>query len=132
MKKTFTILTIATLFTSAAFAQYNGRHNDNGNGRDVVVINTPGRGYGYDDRGGRDFREREKNMQVARINHEYNERIEDVRNNFFMRWSKKQRIIESLQDRRDHEIHEVIERYYRGGWGQRDRDYHGDHDRRNW
>ena len=68
-------------------------------------------------------------MQIARINHEYNERIESVKNNFFMRWGKKQRIIESLQYQRDQEIHGVMERFYHSGyhhWG------HDDHDRRNW
>jgi hypothetical protein len=130
MKKTFTFLAIATLFTSAAFAQNNGRYDDNGNGYGrEVVVNTPGRGYGYDDRGGRGFGEREKDMQIARISHDYHERIENVRDDFFMRWSKKQRIIENLQNQRDHEIHEVMERYYRGGYGQRE---HQDHDRRNW
>lgn len=129
MKKTFTFLAIATLFTSAAFAQYNGRHDDNGNGYGRnVVINAPGRGYGYDDRGG-NFGEREKDMQITRINYQYNERIESVRNNFFMRWSKKQRIIESLQCQRDQEIHGVMEKFYHGGYQHRD---HDDRDRRNW
>ena len=135
MKKTFTLLATAVLFTSAAFAQYNGRSRDNGYGNNNphdVVINNPDRGYGYDDRGGRDFYEREKNMQIARINHEYNERIESVRNNFFMRWHKKQRIIESLQVQRDEEIRLVFEKYRHHEYRHRDNDDYDDHDRRNW
>ncbi len=137
MKKTFTLLATAVLFTLEAFAQYNDRQNNYvyGNSRDVVISN-PGCGISNDDRGRRDFGEREKDMRIARINHEYNERIESVRNNFFMRWHKKQRRIESLQVQRDEEIRLVFEKYRHHEYRHRDHDDrdrdHYDHDRRNW
>jgi Ni/Co efflux regulator RcnB len=75
MKKTFTILAVATVLTSAAFAQYDGnRRNDNkydnNNSHDVVVNNFPTRGNGYNDRGDSYFSEREKDIQIAQINQE--------------------------------------------------------------
>jgi hypothetical protein len=130
MKKTFTILAAVMCIATAASAQYRGDRSG-GNGYDNTVgMNTNDRGNGYGDRGRNYyFSEREKDMQIARINHEYHERMQAVRFNFFMSRFKKQRIMEGLQFKRDREIHNVMENFYGRGRYHRD---HDDHDRRNW
>jgi hypothetical protein len=130
MKRTFTILAAVMLFTTAASAQYRSdRSGDNGYDN-TIGMNTPDRGDGYGNRGRNYyFPEREKDMQIARINHEYHERIEGVRFNYFMPRFKKQRVIEALQYQRDRDIHEVMENFYGRGRYHRD---HDDHSRRNW
>ena len=144
MKKTFTFLTAVVLMTTAAFAQRNdNRSGDNNygnnNSRDVVVDNN--RDWHDDDRdwhGDRDrrayyFAARERDMQIAQINREYNHRIESVKCNFFMGRYKKERIINALQCQRDDEIRSVMVRFNRSNnlYGQRD-DRHHDRDNRNW
>jgi len=147
MKKTFTFLAAAVLMTTAALAQ-NNNHNDddygkasnqrydnhgNNNPRDIVMNND--RDWRDGDRGRRSyyFAEREKDMQIAQINHAYNDRIQSVRNKFFMGRYQKERIIASLQFQRENEIRSVMERFYRSGnqYGHRDNRY-DDHDRRDW
>jgi hypothetical protein len=133
MKKTFTILAVATLFTSAAFAQYDGnRRNDNkydnNNSHDVVVNSFPTRGGGYNDKGVRYFSEREKDMQIAQINREYNYKIQSVKNQFFMSRFQKSRKIDALNFQRDREIHSVIEKFNHQGYNKKGHD----RDRNNW
>jgi hypothetical protein len=133
MKKTFTILAVATLLTSAAFAQYDGsRRNDNkydnNNSHDVVVNNFPTRGSGYNDRGDRYFSEREKDMQIAQINQEYNYKIQSVRNQFFMGRYQKKRRIDALNFQRKQEIFSVVEKFNHQAYNKRG---HG-RDRNNW
>ncbi|MDB5279371.1 MAG: hypothetical protein JWR61_4326 [Ferruginibacter sp.] len=129
---TFTILVLATLSTSAACAQYDGnRRNDNkydNNNSHEVVNSFPTRGGGYDDRGDRYFSEREKNMQIAQINREYNYKIQSVKSHFFMSRFQKGRKIDALNFQRDREIHSVIEKFHHQGHNKRG--YDGD--RPNW
>jgi hypothetical protein len=128
MKKTFTILAAVIFFTTAASAQYRRDRYDDKGYDNTVGMNTRENGYG--DRGRNYyFSEREKDMQIARINHEYHERMEAVRFNFYMSRFRKARIIEGLQFKRDREIHEVMENFYGRGRYHRD---HDDDDRRNW
>lgn len=66
----------------------------------------------------------DKDRMIDRINHEYEEKIERVRHNFFMGWREKQRQISFLQEQREREIKMA---YY----GDHDHnDHFGDRDRR--
>ncbi|MEP7142404.1 MAG: hypothetical protein ABI707_06025 [Ferruginibacter sp.] len=134
MKKTFTLLAVAALLTSASFAQ-DGRQRDNnyGNdrGREVASNNHEGNGYGRP-RGTYYFSSREKDMQIFSINREYNHKIESVKHKFFMGRSKKEQLVCSLELQRDAEIRSVIEKFNdrRNLYDARD-NRHNDHDRRN-
>jgi hypothetical protein len=112
MKKLIT-LSAAVLFFTVAFAQYDkgNRKNDDGyNSKDVVYNDNR---YNHDDR--RDdrytFNNREKEMQIARINREYDRRIASVKHNWFMSRSKKNAVICSLEEQRNDEIRMVFARY---------------------
>ena len=133
MKKTSTLLAIMFLFAPALFAQYNGNHQndneyDNNNPCDFTINNTERRN-GYNDRGGRNYYERKREIQVAQINRNYNYRIQDVRNNFFMSHYKKQRIIEALQYQRDEEIRSILKKYSHRKYHQKDYDDYYKRDR---
>lgn len=137
MKKTFTLLATVALMTSAAFAQNNGNHRGdnygNDNHRDIAINNNRDRGDDYNDRGTYYFTEREKDMQIAQINREYYNKIQSVRNKFFMGRYQKERMITSLQFQRDEEVHSVMAKFNRreNHYDQRDSRYR-DHDNRNW
>ena len=113
MKKIFTLL-FATAMLSSAFAQYGSRDDrDYKNGRDVV-INDGQRGFDKDDNrfGGKYyFTAREKDMQIARINREYDYKIQSVKSKFLMSWMQKKRQIEFLKDQREKEIFLVIAKF---------------------
>ncbi len=79
----------------------------------------------YDDRFGM---ERKRDMMIARINQEYDYKIQKVKRNFFMDWYVKQRQIRNLENERQWQISMVYERFndYRGRNRNNDRDdrYH--------
>ncbi|MBK9570607.1 MAG: hypothetical protein IPO53_12310 [Chitinophagaceae bacterium] len=116
MKKIFTLLFAVGMFTLAQ-AQPGSRDNRQTDRRDNQPTDQRNQNYdqrnqnnGYDDnRGFVDFNfsfdndsrfgnsrfsnERKRDMQIARINREYDYRIQSVRNNFFMsRWGKQRQI----------------------------------------
>ncbi len=107
MKKIFTLLFVVGMFTMAQ-AQPGTRYNQQndqrgfGNGRDIVVNNPS-----YDN-GGRynnsSAFDKERDMQIARINQEFDLKIQKVKRNFFMSWYEKQRQISFLQEQRQREI----------------------------
>jgi hypothetical protein len=124
MKKIFTLLVSVTLFASA-FAQYRtGGDKDFGNkGRDGVY--NDGYKKGNDrDRGDNyySFSMRERDMQIAQINREYDRKIMEVRNRFFMPRYKKEQMVYQLNDQRNFEIKKVYARF-----SSRDNHY-DDHD----
>ena len=147
MKKTITLLAIAALITTASFAQnnhqrdnnYDQRDNNYGNNRDREIAANNSRerngNYGYE-KGSSNFTTREKNIQIASINSDYDRRIESVRNKFFMPRPKKERLIYSLEMQRDAEIRSVLSKYNNSGnnCDRREERYHNhDHnDRHNW
>ena len=132
MKKIFTLLFAVALF-SAVQAQNGSRENrDNrqtdrrdddddryDNGRDVVVNHNPYDDdndddcYRNDDRYGnsRFSNERKMKMQTARINQEFDYKIQRVRNNYYMSRWEKQRQIHSLEDQRQREIRIVYAKF---------------------
>jgi hypothetical protein len=126
MKKIFTLLFAVGIFSMAQaqsgnrdnrqFDQRNDQPTDQrdynsgyGRGKDIVVND------GYYDKGGRydnnSFSSgRDRDMQIARINREYDFKIQSVRSNFFMGWFQKQKQIRFLQDQRQREISMVYAR----------------------
>jgi hypothetical protein len=126
MKKIFTLLFAVGLFTLAQ-AQPGTRDNrqtdrrdnqpinqrdDNryDNDKSFVAINIS---FDRDDRFGnsRISNVRKRDMQIARINREYDYRIQRVRNSFFMSRWEKQRQVRFLQDQRQQEIRMVYAKF---------------------
>ena len=138
MKKTCTLLAAIVLITTAAVAQNNNRNQrdnnyENGNPHDVAINDNHNRGRGYDDRGSRYFYERERDMRIAEINREYNNRIQSVRNKFFMNQHQKERIINSLQFQREKEIRSVTAKFNQREYRYDKKDGRfNDHDKKNW
>lgn len=68
--------------------------------------------------------ERKRDMQIARINREYDYRIQRVMNNYFMSRWEKQRKIRFLQEQRQQEIRMLYmkfgKRNNQRGWDNRD------------
>jgi len=121
MKKIFTML-LATTLLSTAFAQYSGREQPKRNNEPDVYAKNDNRGYernenvGYDrfDNGHKGryyFTPRERDMQIDRINSDYNYRIQAVRNRYFVNWRQKKQMIMSLDAQREQEIRDVIYRF---------------------
>jgi hypothetical protein len=90
-------------------------------GRDVVGNNYP---YGNDDRYDRRYisPERKRDMQIAKINQEYDYKIQRVRFSFFMNRFEKQRQIRLLEGQRQREIEWVYIDF------KSSRNRHDDHD----
>lgn len=141
MKKIFTLLFAAGMFTLAQ-AQPGSRDNRNGQ-RDNMppVRQDDGRfdndksfisidfSFGRDDHYGnsRFSNERKRDMQIARINREYDQRIQRVRNSYFMSRWEKQRQIRFLQEQRQQEIRMVYAKFSKrnqhNGWDDRNGGY---------
>jgi hypothetical protein len=130
MKKIFTLVFAVGLFTFAQ-AQPGDRDNRQRDRRDfddkdkVTVIvndndrfsrdnNTYERGLRFDDR---ISPERNIAFQIARINREFDYRIETVRRNFFLNRYEKQRKIWYLEDQRQWEI-KMVYRAFKNGRGR--------------
>jgi hypothetical protein len=132
MKKIFTLL-FAVGFLTAVNAQPGSRDNhqynqgndqpngqwDKSNGRDVAGNNDRN---GNDDRYDKGYGSygRDREMQLDRINRKYDFKIQQVRNDFFMRRYEKRRVISSLEEQRQQEIRML---YVRSG---NNRDWHHD------
>ncbi len=127
MKTFFTLLFTMAMF-STAFAQYgqNGQR-DRGKDNDVYASNdnrgNDRNGLGY---GAYVFTPRERDIQIARINREYDYRIQSVMNKPFMGRFQKSRLVNNLEAQRDDEIARVIHKFRSpknkfGDFGRRDR-----------
>ena len=124
MKKIITILITSAMFTSA-FAQYG--QNDEWDKKDNGDVYAKDGKHRHDDdrhKGKYYFTPRERDMQIAQINREYDYRIQSVKNKFFMSWYQKKRQIEFLKDQRDREIRMVYAKF------NDRRNRYDDHDRR--
>ena len=133
MKKIFTLLFAAALFTAAHAQngtrdnkQNNQRDNQNGYGKDVAVNDNR---YDKNDRGdyGKFSMERKREMQIAQINREYDTKIQRVKSDFFMRRFEKQREIRFLEDKRSMEIRKVYMQFNKGRYDDRDYDSNRHH-----
>lgn len=111
MKKIFTLIAAVVLFT-AAQAQNGDRdeRNNNRNGNDIARNDNR---YGRDDHynNSRYERERRMNREIARINNEYDFKMQRVRNALFMGRFEKQRKLHWLQEQREREIRKVYASY---------------------
>jgi len=134
MKKIFTLLVSVTLFASA-FAQSGygdkqpgyGDKRDYGKENDVAYNDNR---YKKDNDRFNDrysFNKREMDMQIARINREYDFKIRDVKSNYFMTRFRKDRLIYKLEEQRRDEVRSVYAKF------SDRRNRFDDHDpKRNW
>jgi hypothetical protein len=99
----------AVLLATASFAQY---HSDEKNSRTNDVVYNDSRYNDHNDRRNDryGYGNRERDFQIARINREYDRRIESVKHKWMSR-SKKEAIICSLEENRRHDIRRVYEKY---------------------
>jgi hypothetical protein len=113
MKKIFTLLVSVTLFASA-FAQYKtGGQKDAGynNGKDGIY--NDGRDK-KDDRRSNDynsFTARERDMEIAQINRDYDRQVRDVRSSRYLSRAKKEKMIRKLDVQRSNEIAKVYAKF---------------------
>ncbi len=133
MKKIFTLLFAATLFT-AANAQNRNRDNKQNDQRDNQTgygktVTTNNDRYDKDDRrdNGRFSMERKRELQIAQINREYDYKIQKVKSSFFMNRFEKQREIRFLEDKRRMEIKKVNMQFSKGRYDDRDYDSNRNH-----
>lgn len=120
MKRIFTLLFSITLL-STAFAQYGPKDGQDWNrDRDVHADNHH---RDQDRYGSYYFTPRERDMQVAQINREYDYKIRSVKNHFFLGWYQKKRQINYLENKRNSEINAVYAKF-------NDRRNRFNHDRR--
>ena len=120
MKKIITLMG-AVLLVTASFGQY---HSDEKNSRNNDVVYNDSRYNNHNDRRNDryDYGNRERDIQIARINREYDRKIESVKHKWFMSHSKKEAIICSLEENRRYEIKKVYQRFRHS----RFEDRHGD------
>ncbi len=103
MKNIFTLL-FTTAMLNSAFAQYYQRNQRDQKGYDNssdIIMNEGSHGYDkHDDKfkGGFYFTEREKDMQIAQVNCEYDYKISSVRNQLFMGRYQKIRQVRVLKE----------------------------------
>ena len=130
MKKITTLLVSVTMVASA-FAQYGGGKSDNGygnnngygKGKDVVFVDAKFKDSYV-------FTPRERDMQIAQINREFDQKIQSVKMKFFMARFKKQQMIAQLEDQRKDEIKAVIWKFKSPKNRYDDHDY--GHGKKNW
>ena len=126
MKKIFTLF-FALGMIAVAQAQPGNRDNrDNRDNRQpdtkVIVVDQRDNNYGhdrdirYDDRFSND---RKRDWEIARINRDYDYKIQQVKRSFYLFRGEKQRQINRLEDQRDQEIRAVMYKYS-NKWDRRD------------
>lgn len=105
MKKMFTLVLTAVLLTGSVFAQY-------GPGKDYSKDSRNTGWHDNDKKGGFYFyTARERDMDIAKINREYDRKINAVKNKFMMNRFQKQRQISFLEDERRDEIRMVFAKF---------------------
>ena len=110
MKKIFTLLFVAGL-TASAQAQSDRDFRDNRTDERITVRQDEDlfdKGARYDNRIAPD---RRMAAEIASINREYDFRIQQVKNNFFLNRYAKFRKIQQLEDQRQFEINMVMKKY---------------------
>ena len=113
MKKIFTLLVTAAIMGSA-FAQYDSKEDWNNKDRNDGYKEANIRRYDkHDDKFGSTyyFSEREKDMQLAQINREYDYRIRSVWSSFFKNRFQKMRQVEFLKEQKNKEICAVMDKF---------------------
>ena len=135
MKKIFTLL-VAVGFITAINAQTGSRSRDNrdtrdqqtdqrGNNKNNDVFVNDGR-YDNDDRyNNTGSYNGNIKMQIAQVNRKYDFKIQQVKNDRFIRRNEKMRVIRSLEAQRQQEIRMLYSRNNKKG--QHDRGYDSNH-----
>jgi hypothetical protein len=144
MKKTMMMLA-ATVFSLASLAQHEEQRIPQENKYEDEQEMSRAEEFGYrngewrDDRSGNRydnrfgdrhsrfyfFSKREREMQIAQINREYDYRINAVRTRYHMNWYKKERIIRELEEKRRDEVKQVYAKFFdrRNQYLRRDREW---------
>ncbi|CAN5894108.1 hypothetical protein BH11BAC4_BH11BAC4_19390 [soil metagenome] len=105
MKKIFTLFVSLSMMT-LAFAQNHGNHVDNENRNDAVYNDRNKKDNDrFNDRN--DFSKRQMDIKIADVDRDYDKQIREVKGNWYMSRSKKQRIIFKPEDQRRDEIRMV-------------------------
>jgi hypothetical protein len=105
MKKIITLMGIV-LLAASSFAQHNPGNQRNQD--DDVVYNDDGLKDHHDRRYDRyHYNNRERDMQIANINQEYDRKTEEVKHRWFMSHSEKKELIYSLENKRRYEIRKL-------------------------
>jgi hypothetical protein len=112
MKTIFTLLFSMAMF-STTFAQYGQNGQRDRNKDNDVYVSNDNKDFGHHGKnyGGYTFTPRERDMQIAQINREYDYKMQSVKNKPFMGWYQKKRIINNLEAQRDEEIAQVIRKF---------------------
>ncbi len=117
MKKIFTLLVAVSVITIAQAQSGPGRNNgydqrnNQSNGRDVAINK---KGFDKDSRYNTIISvDRQRDLAIARINREYDLKIEKVKDNFFKSRSWKNKQIRSLNNQRQQEIRMVYNKFSR-------------------
>lgn len=114
MKKLLTLF-VSFIIVSFSFAQYGAGNEDN---------YSKQRNAEYSERFKKDkdgnWRAHsnwkyERDMEVERINRDYDRKIQSVQSRWFINGRKKQRLIRELEENRRDEIRTVFEKYKDGG-----------------
>lgn len=105
----FTLFAFVTL-TASAFAQYNPHDNDLGKDNDFAYKSNGNRHNNHGNNGYY-FSVRERDMQIAQINREYDRKIQAVQNRLFMNYFKKQKMIRALDEKRYSQIRIVYAKF---------------------
>jgi len=109
MKKIF-VLAFSLVATTAVFAQRGYDRRDES--RDIVLGQPNNRNvYGNDRSNNGYYSTRERDVQIQRINREYDRRIDAVKYDRYLRKAEKKRQIRFLENERDARIREVVQRY---------------------
>jgi hypothetical protein len=114
MKKIFTLLVSVGVLSSVAFAQPGaGKKNDRDN-RYANSHNSKRDDRGFDNRK-KDafyfFTPRERDMQIASINREYDYKLNAVRKKFYLFPGEKKKALRNLELQRKSEISWVVNKY---------------------
>jgi hypothetical protein len=110
MKKMIAVLITVAMFGVASAQYQTNRQWNRGNNNDVVYNgNRPGN-YGYSPNS-YSFTSRERDIRVAEINREYDRKIREVSNRFFMSRYKKERMIYALEEQRRDELRRVYVKF---------------------
>jgi hypothetical protein len=110
MKKMIALVVTVTMVTAAS-AQYQTNRQWNTRQDNDVVYNGNRHGNNGYGPNGYSFSTRERDIQVAQINREYDRKIREISNRFFMSRYKRERMIYALEEQRRADLRRVYIRF---------------------
>lgn len=102
MKKTILLL-VSVITISTSFAQFSGKQDK--------AVASYSKDYGYN-KGTYLFTAKDKDMQIAQINKNYDAQIRSVKSKLFMNRIAKSKKVDQLQAQRQSEINAVNAKFY--------------------